>query len=152
MDDRNAAPTILVVEDNQDDLLLLVSAVEETGYDVHLETVQDGQEMLDYVNRDGAYADPVTSPRPNLILLDLRLPQMDGPEALEKLKQLPAHRRIPVVMLTTSWSEADIERCYDLGAASFIIKPLTLDQLIDTMEQLCRYWFNVCELPAPQDT
>lgn len=151
MPDAAADNVLLVVEDDQDDQILLVDALQATGYRPRLEFVQDGQELLDYLLCKGNYTDPKRAPRPSLVLLDLRMPRLDGPGALERIKSDPRLRRIPVVVMTTSWSERDIARCYDVGASSFIIKPVTFDKLVEVMRRLCGYWFDVVELPQTQE-
>lgn len=138
---------LLVVEDDQDDQLLLVDALRAAGQAPTLKFVQDGQELLDYLRREGEHADPARSPWPSLILLDLRMPRLDGPAALEQIKADPRLRRVPVVVMTTSWSERDIARCYDAGASSFVLKPVTFQKLVEVMGRLCRYWFGTVELP-----
>lgn len=138
---------LLVVEDDQDDQLLLVDALRAAGQAPTLKFVQDGQELLDYLRREGEHADPTRSPWPSLILLDLRMPRLDGPAALEAIKADPRLRRLPVVVMTTSWSERDIARCYDAGASSFVLKPVTFQKLVEVMGRLCRYWFGTVELP-----
>jgi len=107
--------------------------------------VEDGEKLLAYLRRSGAYADPQISPRPGLILLDLNMPRKDGREALREIKNDPALKRIPVVVLTTSWAEEDICRTYDLGANSFITKPVTFEGLVVVMKNLVHYWFELVE-------
>lgn len=111
--------------------------------------VEDGEELLEYLQRRGRYTDPDSSPRPGLILLDLNMPRMDGREALQHIKEDPELRRIPVVVLTTSKAEEDIYRSYDLGVNSFIIKPVTFESLVNIMRVLERYWFEIVEIPPP---
>jgi CheY-like chemotaxis protein len=110
--------------------------------------VENGEELMDYLHRRGAFADPARSPRPGLILLDLNMPRKDGREALAEIKSDPALRQIPVVVLTTSKAEEDIYRTYDLGVNSFITKPVTFDGLVNVMRTLGTYWFEIVELPA----
>ncbi len=94
----------------------------------------------------GAYAPPAEAPRPGLILLDLNMPRKDGREALKEIKADPALRRIPVVVLTTSKMDRDILKSYDLGANSYIVKPVTFDQLVHVVRTLGEYWFEIVEL------
>ena len=112
--------------------------------DVHF--VEDGEELLEYLHRRGKYTDPDVSPRPGLILLDLNMPRKDGREALAEIKADHDLRRIPVVVLTTSQAETDIYRSYDLGVNSFIVKPVSFDSLVDVMQVLGRYWFEIVEI------
>ena len=106
--------------------------------------VEDGVELLDYLHRRGKYAD---APRPDLILLDLNMPRMDGREALAEIKTDPNLRCIPVVVLTTSAAEEDIVRSYDLGVSGFITKPVTFDELVEAMRIVGEYWFAIVKLP-----
>jgi CheY-like chemotaxis protein len=142
------AITILLADDDADDRLLAAEAMRESRVLNELRCVEDGEELLDYLYRRKRYADDVEAPRPGLILLDLNMPRKDGRETLNAIKQDPELRRIPVVVLTTSKSEEDIYRTYDLGASSFITKPVTFEGLVEVMRNLGRYWFEIVELPA----
>jgi CheY-like chemotaxis protein len=102
--------------------------------------VSDGQEALDYMFRAGRYSDPVTAPRPGLILLDLRLPKVDGLEVLKSIKADPDLCRIPVVILTTSSAEYDVVKAYDRHANSYLVKPVDFPQFVSLMESLGYYW------------
>ena len=147
--DKNGSPiTILMADDDHDDCMLTKDALEEARLANDLQFVQDGEELMDYLHRRGKYADPTTSPRPGLILLDLNMPKKDGREALTEIKADPDLRGIPVVVLTTSQAEEDVLRTYDLGANSFITKPVTFEALVDLVTVLGRYWFGIVELPA----
>lgn len=139
--------TILLADDDADDRMLTRDALDESRLANDLRFVEDGEQLLDYLYRRGPYADPETSPRPGLILLDLNMPRKDGREALKELKSDPELRHIPVVVLTTSKAEADIYRTYDLGVNSFISKPVTFEGLVDVMKTIGRYWFEIVELP-----
>ena len=142
--------TILMADDDPDDRQLTKEAFEEAKLANDLRFVEDGVELLDYLNRRGKYADPATSPRPGIILLDLNMPRKDGREALREIKSDPALRHIPIVVLTTSKAEEDIYRTYDLGVNSFITKPVTFDGLVNVMRTLGTYWFEIVELPPPE--
>jgi len=109
--------------------------------------VHDGEALLDYLHRRGAYAAPGAAPWPGVILLDLNMPKLGGREALERIKGDPELRRIPVVVLTTSRTEEDIYRSYDVGANAFISKPVTFEGLVAVMRSLGTYWFEIVELP-----
>ncbi|HSP78103.1 MAG TPA: response regulator [Myxococcaceae bacterium] len=139
--------TILMADDDADDRELTRSAMLESRLANELRCVEDGEELLDYLHRRGRYADPKDSPRPGLILLDLNMPRKDGREALQEIKSDPALRHIPVVILTTSKTEEDILRSYDLGANCFITKPVTFAGLIDVVKVLDKHWFQLVELP-----
>ena len=103
---------------------------------------------MDYLKHRGKYAYGVDAPRPGLILLDLNMPKKDGREALKEIKEDPNLRCIPVVVLTTSKSEEDIVRSYEVGANSFITKPVTFDALVDVLRILRKYWLEIVELPS----
>jgi two-component system response regulator len=126
-------------------------AFEEARLANDLRFVEDGVELLDYLNRRGKYADPADSPRPSLILLDLNMPRKDGREALRELKADPRFRPIRVVILTTSKAEEDIARTYDLTATSYIAKPVTFESLVDVVRALGKYWLEIVELPHNGD-
>ena len=143
--------TILLADDDEDDVLLAREALAESRLANGLYRVADGAELLDYLHRRGRYADPATAPRPGLILLDLNMPKLDGREALAAIKTDPQLRQIPVVVLTTSRAEEDIYRSYDLGASSFVSKPVTFDGLVRVMRDLDRYWFEIVALPGDED-
>ena len=139
--------TILMADDDEDDRLLALDALKEGRVLNNLHCVEDGVELLEYLRREGKFADPSTSPRPSLILLDLNMPRMDGREALQHIKADPNLRSIPVVILTTSKEEEDMIRGYDLGAASYITKPVNFEGLVDLMRAIGRYWIEFVELP-----
>jgi CheY-like chemotaxis protein len=139
--------TIVMADDDPDDRMLTRDALAESRLANDLHFVEDGEELMDYLRQRGKHADPQSSPRPGLILLDLNMPRKDGREALREIKSDPSLRHIPVVVLTTSKAEEDIYRTYDLGVNSFITKPVTFDGLVDVMRALGRYWFEIVELP-----
>jgi|TARA_Y100001968_G_scaffold283550_1_gene282266 CheY-like chemotaxis protein len=136
-----------MADDDEDDRLLALDALKEGRVLNNLHCVEDGVELLEYLRREGKFADPATSPRPSLILLDLNMPRMDGREALQHIKADPNLRSIPVVILTTSKEEEDMIRGYDLGAASYITKPVNFEGLVDLMRAIGRYWIEFVELP-----
>jgi CheY-like chemotaxis protein len=139
---------ILIAEDDPDDRLLIQESLEKARVLNELHFVEDGEELMDYLYHRRRYADPSTSPRPGLILLDLNMPRKDGREALKEIKADPGLRRIPVVALTTSKAEEDILRTYDLGLNSFIVKPVTFESMVDAMMALGKYWLEIVELPT----
>ena len=147
MDESNKSITILMADDDPDDCLLAEEALEESRLMNDLRFVENGEDLLDYLYRRGQYNDPNDSPRPGLILLDLNMPKKDGREALKEIKATPQFRRIPIVILTTSKAEEDIFRTYDLGASSFITKPVTFEALVEVMKSLGKYWFEIVQLP-----
>jgi two-component system, response regulator len=139
--------TILLADDDEDDRMLAMAALVESRLANDLHMVSDGEELMNYLLRRGQYEALADSPRPGLILLDLNMPKMDGREALKAIKSTPSLRQIPVVVLTTSQAEEDIYRTYDLGANSFITKPVLFESLVKVMKDLGNYWFEIVELP-----
>jgi CheY-like chemotaxis protein len=139
---------ILMADDDADDRLLAKDALAECRLANELHFVENGEELLDYLHRRGKYVNLANSPRPGLILLDLNMPKKDGRESLKEIKDDPRLRTIPVVVLTTSSADTDISRIYELGANSFITKPVSFDSLVEVMKILGRYWFEIVELPA----
>jgi CheY-like chemotaxis protein len=140
--------TILMADDDEDDRELTREAMSDARLANEMRFVVDGQELMDYLRHDGAYADGVGAPEPGIILLDLNMPKKDGREALAEIKSDPALRHIPVVVLTTSKAEEDIFRTYGLGVNSFITKPVTFAGLVEVMRAWSRYWFEIVELPV----
>jgi two-component system response regulator len=138
---------ILMADDDADDRMLTKDALAESRVLNDLRFVEDGEELLDYLKGRGAYADRENSPRPGLILLDLNMPKKDGREALKEIKADPDLRRIPIVVMTTSKAEEDVYRSYDLGASSFITKPVTFERLVELMRTMGQYWVEFVELP-----
>ena len=150
MSDTSKAKVVLMAEDDSDDRLLVKDAMAECRWEGDLRFVENGEELLDYLMRRGKYSQPVNAPRPGLILLDLNMPRKDGREALREIKADGDLRRIPVVIFTTSKAGTDIGGMYELGANSFISKPIQFDALVRVMRILGQYWFNTVELPAPR--
>ena len=140
--------TILMADDDEDDRLLTQEALAECRLANDLHFVEDGEALLDYLYHRGKFAPQSQSPRPGLILLDLNMPRKDGREALQEIKADPELRQIPIVVLTTSQAEEDIYRTYNLGANSYITKPVTFESLVEVMKILGRYWFEIVELPS----
>jgi CheY-like chemotaxis protein len=150
MNDAFPANLILMAEDDSDDRLLVKDALAECRWEGDLRFVENGEELLDYLMRRGKYSQSAIAPRPGLILLDLNMPRKDGREALREIKADAELRRIPVVVFTTSKADTDIGRLYDLGANSFISKPIQFDALVSVMRILGQYWFRTVELPTPK--
>lgn len=143
--------TILMADDDADDRKLTRDALEESRLANEIRFVENGEELLDYLRGKGKYSDPATAPRPGLILLDLNMPRMDGRSALKEIKDDPDLRRIPVTVLTTSKADEDIFRTYDMGVNSYIVKPVTFEALVDILQTLEKYWFEIVEL-SPEQT
>ncbi len=145
-DKRNIAP-ILMAEDDLDDRLLARRALNENYVANPLITVNNGEELLEYLYQKGKFSDPETSPKPCFILLDLNMPLMDGREALKIIKEDEKLRKIPVVIMTTSKAEEDIVASYNEGANSFITKPFNFIGLVKVIKALKDYWLEIVELP-----
>lgn len=146
---RTAA--ILLIEDDPEDQELTRRALRASKLRNNLYTVSDGEEALDYLYRRGSYADPASSPRPDLILLDLNMPKLDGRAVLQRIKQDADLRRIPVVVLTTSSQEEDILKSYDLGVNSYVTKPVRMEGFVKAVRDLEHYWFDLVVLPNNSD-
>lgn len=147
----NMTTTLLLADDDPDDRLLLRDALEESRWTSELRAVEDGQELMDYLQRRGAYAAAADSPLPGLILMDLKMPRKDGHQALKEIREDPTLRHIPVVILTTSKAEEDVMRSYELGVNSFITKPTSFKTLIEVVGNLRRYWFEVVTRPPEHE-
>ena len=138
---------ILMAEDDEDDRLLAQDAFIESNLANPVFFVNDGEELLDYLYHRGRYVSQEEFPLPGLILLDLNMPKKDGREALKEIKSDPNLQRIPIVVLTTSSEEEDILRSYSLGVSSFITKPVTFEQLIEVIQCIGHYWFEIVVMP-----
>ena len=137
-----------MAEDDADDRLLVKDALAECQWNAEIRFVENGEQLMDYLEHKGRFAEADAAPRPGLVILDLNMPRKDGREVLREMKANAEFRRIPVVVLTTSHADTDIERIYDLGANSFISKPLDFQSLVNLMRLLGQYWFRAVELPA----
>ncbi len=135
---------ILMVEDNPGDVRLTREALKEGKVRNHLHWVDDGVKALAFLRREGEHAG---APRPDLILLDLNLPRMDGREVLGRIKADPSLRHIPVVILTSSQAEQDVVRAYDLHANCYVTKPVDLDRFITVVKSIEDFWFSIVRLP-----
>ncbi|MDJ1423039.1 MAG: response regulator [Candidatus Methanoperedens sp.] len=144
MDNKYKLFQILLVEDNQGDIRLAEEALKEIKVPNNLSVVMDGVEALSFLHREGRYA---RAPRPDLILLDLKLPKKDGHEVLAEIKNDPNLKRIPTAILTISSTEEDIIRSYNLHANCYIVKPIDLDQFIAVVKSIVNFWFTVVNLP-----
>ena len=147
MKGRRTTVIILMADDDEDDCMLAREALAESRLANALYLVRDGEELMDYLHQRGKYIDRNLAPRPGLILLDLNMPKKDGREALREIKTDPQLKHIPIVVLTTSKAEEDIYRSYELGANSYITKPVTFASLVEVMRTIGKYWFEIVELP-----
>lgn len=136
---------ILLVEDNPGDARLTREALREAKMRNNLSVVGDGIEALAFLRRQGAYQN---APRPDIILLDLNMPKMDGREVLAQIKADPDLRRIPVVILTTSRAEEDVLRTYDLHANCYVAKPVGFEQFMEVVRSIEDFWLSIVTLPA----
>jgi CheY-like chemotaxis protein len=136
-----------MADDDEDDQMFAQDAFEESGLPHNLNFVNDGEALIEYLNHCLNSDELSRTQLPNLILLDLNMPRKDGREALREIKANPKLRHIPVVVLTTSSSDGDVFRSYDIGANSYITKPVTFDSLVDLLNNLGKYWFSVVRLP-----
>ena len=143
--------TILMADDDADDRQLTKEALEEGRLINDVRFVEHGEELMDYLRRHGKYAPPTEAPRPGLILLDLNMPRKDGRAVLAEIKHDPEFRTIPVVVLTTSKADEDVYKSYDLGVNSYIVKPVTFEALVDILQTLEKYWFEIVELPPSKE-
>ena len=138
--------TILMADDDDDDRRLTKEALLEGRLVNELRFVENGEELLEYLRHQGQFA-TADAPRPGLILLDLNMPRKDGRTVLKEIKSDPELRQIPVVVLTTSKADEDVFKSYDLGVNSYIVKPVTFEALVDILQTLEKYWFEIVELP-----
>lgn len=141
---------ILLVEDNEAHAELVIRGMRDQQVANRIHHVVDGEKALDYLFQRGAYADPEKNPRPNFVLLDLRLPRVDGLEVLRTIKTTPELLRIPVVILTSSDAESDIAKSYDYHANSYIVKPLDFRTFTKLMKDLGFYWLGWNAKPLPE--
>jgi CheY-like chemotaxis protein len=139
--------TVLLVEDNPRDVRLTQRAFTQAGLPHELRVVRDGDEVLAYLQREGAYKEPSSAPRPDVILLDLNLPRMSGHEVLHFLKQDPRFRHMPIIVLTTSGRPDDVRLAYEAGANAYLLKPVEFTRFTDIMGQLGKFWLETVELP-----
>lgn len=142
---RQQPAEVLLVEDNEDDVFLMREAFRRTGFRINLHRVENGEQCLAFLRKEGLYAD---APTPHLVLLDLNLPIVDGRQVLAAVVADRRFRSLPVVILTTSANERDIEHMYGLRCSSYIVKPLDFDSFEAAIRVIGEYWFNLVTLPA----
>jgi len=143
--DKVPCDPILLAEDNSDDVLITRRAWKKGQIKNKLYVVRDGEEALEFLYRKGEYSD---SPRPCLMLLDLKMPSVDGFEVLETIKGDSSLKKMPVIILTTSSWTKDIEYAYELGANSYIVKPVSFWNFLQTVIDIQNYWLVDCEMPS----
>lgn len=140
-------PTLLLVEDDPNDIMLFRRAKDKTNLANPLQVVEDGEAAVAYLSGQGQYADRNRYPLPALVLLDLKLPRKSGLEVLAWLREQPGLRRLPVVVMTSSKESTDVGLAYDLGANSYLVKPVAFDSLLEMIKALGLYWFILNEKP-----
>ncbi|MEJ7829484.1 MAG: response regulator [Segetibacter sp.] len=137
---------ILIAEDDSDDRFLLQTAFKERGYDDILEFVENGVELFEFLaniqDRKNSY-----ETYPYFILLDLNMPKKDGREVLKEIKQHPVFKKIPIIVFTTTKNENEIKRCYELGANTYVVKPVSFDGLLKVLDEIRAYWYNAAAIP-----
>lgn len=139
---------ILIAEDDADDRYLLQTAFAEKGYDEKIEFVENGVEVLAYLHAIQKSPEPENRVLPAFILLDLNMPKKDGREVLKEIKQHPVFKSIPVIIFTTTKNEGEIRRCYELGANSYVVKPISFESLLTVVQNIRNYWFQTASIPA----
>lgn len=137
---------ILIAEDDADDRFLIKAAFKEKGYSDKIEFVEDGVELLNYLENVQKRSSNLKWP--GFIMLDLNMPKKDGREVLKEIKQHPIYKKIPVIIFSTTKSELEIKKCYELGANTYIVKPNSFDILTKVVQQIRNYWFEVASTPA----
>ena len=139
---------ILIADDDEDDRMLIADAFEEARLTNPVDFVKDGEELMDYLNRVGDYSHLTEDDTPGIILLDLNMPKKDGRTALKEIREDEKLRNIPIVVLTTSKSEEDVLKTYNLGVNSFITKPVTFERLVEVVQIIGKYWIEIVAIPA----
>lgn len=145
--EHRSPAVVLLAEDDDEDIYLIKRAFKDAGIRTDLHIVRNGEAVLQYLRKEGDYGGGDGSPRPDLILLDLKMPKLDGRDALRAIKRDPDLKKVPVVVLTTSDSQSDVSYCYEEGAASYITKPPQFDDFVSVLQQLGSYWFDLVAMP-----
>jgi CheY-like chemotaxis protein len=139
---------ILIAEDDADDRYLLQTAFSEIGFPDQIDFVENGIEVFTYLDNIYTSSNMEVKALPGFILLDLNMPKKDGREVLKELKQHPVFKKIPVIVFTTTKNEIEIKRCYELGANSYVVKPITFDALLKVVENIRSFWFQTASIPV----
>lgn len=139
---------IIMADDDEDDVFLTRRALQDSKLGNTFCAVNNGQQLLDFLRNNPPYEDTQKYPRPSIILLDLNMPVLNGRETLTELKKDPQLRTIPVIVMTTSQDEVDVYTSYDLGANSYIVKPVTLPKMIQCIDLLDQYWLKLVKIPG----
>ncbi len=147
LNNKRRTLNILLVEDNQTDIDITLRAFKKAELKNNLFFVSDGEEAVNYILRKGEFNDGEKYPKPDLILLDINLPKLNGFQVLEKIKAEEKFRMIPVIMLTSSNNEDDINKCYSLGCAGYIQKPINYERFLEMINLFNIFWQEICLLP-----
>jgi len=142
---KNRPVELLLIEDNSGDILLTKEAFEEIEFSENLSVVTDGEMAIDFLYKQGRYQNV---PSPDLIILDLNIPRIDGRELLAKIKSDPALKRTPVLVLSTSKSERDIKQCYELQANCYLIKPVDFEEFLEIVRFIRDFWLGIVKIPS----
>jgi DNA-binding response OmpR family regulator len=145
-----SSQTVLLIEDASDDILTMGRAFSRAGVDAGLSVVRDGEEAVSYLRRATGEDSVRREPLPSLILLDLNLPKKSGLEVLSWIRGQASLKRVPVVVLTSAWNDADVDRAYELGANSYLVKPVGFGQLVETVRALKQYWLDLNRNSGPR--
>lgn len=138
---------ILMIEDSPEDYEITCRAFKKSRFNNPIYHLDNGDDALDYLHKRGAYSDPEKAPRPGIVLLDLNIPGTNGKEVLRDIKSTHELKNIPIIVFTTSDDKQDIEKCYELGANSYLQKPVNLKRFIESIVRLKEYWFEIVILP-----
>lgn len=138
---------ILLIEDSADDATFFKHAFEKAGMTARLRIVVDGAEALEFISSTGRYANRSATTHPKVIVLDLKLPKVDGQEVLRRLKREPSTLNIPIVVFSSSPEERDLVACYNLGVSSYVVKPMDIHRFSQSVRQLCEYWVGLNQIP-----
>jgi len=142
---KNRPVELLLIEDNSGDILLTKEAFEEIEFSENLSVVTDGEMAIDFLYKQGRYQN---APSPDLIILDLNIPRIDGRELLAKIKTDPGLKKIPVLVLSTSKSERDIKQCYELQANCYLIKPVDFEEFLEIVRFIRDFWLGIVKIPS----
>ncbi len=147
MSANNKLILFLIAEDDPEDRMLITDAIQDANIEYPFEFVEDGEELINYLHRQGKYENLKNSPLPGLIFLDLNMPKINGLEVLSEINKYPRFKRIPIIILTTSQEDDDIHKAYNLGVNSYITKPLSFEKLVDYMKTITKYWIEIAQIP-----
>jgi len=143
---KPAVMTVLIADDDADDRMFLEQAMRQNGYTQAINFVEDGEQLMEYLRQQGRYNEQ-NAPWPNLLILDLNMPRKNGFQALSEIKDDPKLRRLPVVVMTTSSTDEDVIKTYNLGVNSFVTKPFNFNRLVEMIGALKTYWMDTVKLP-----